>query len=259
MTAAVSHAPGRGPGADADIVGVLGGMGPLATIDFMRKVLANTPAASEQDHVPLLVSSLPRIPDRTAAFRGEGASPLEAIVSSGRRLVEGGAGLIVMPCNTAHIWFDGVQAALGLPMIHLADAAMDEVSAVTTEQASIGLLATDATIASGLYVNRAGRAHRRIGWLLPTAREMVESVMPGIAAVKAGDLPEGERLLAGAAQALVQRGATAVVLGCTEIPIVLDAVQIPVPMIDATAALARRAMAWSLERRRATREIKATA
>jgi aspartate racemase len=88
---------------------------------------------------------------------------------------------------------------------------------------------------------------------------MVESVMPGIGAVKAGDLLAGERLLTGAAQALAQRGATAVVLGCTEIPIVLKAAQIPVPMIDATAALARRAVAWSLERRRAKREITATA
>lgn len=247
MTAYASLVAGE-PG---DIVGVLGGMGPLATIDFMRKVIACTPAASDQDHVPLLVSSLPRVPDRTAAFRGEGASPLAAMVASGRRLVEGGAGLVVMPCNTAHLWFDSVQAALGLPMIHLVDAAMDAVLEIVAEDAWVGLLATDATVASGLYVNRTNAGRKRIRWLLPTAREMVELVMPGIGAVKAGELAAGGNLLASAALALERRGAAAVVLGCTEIPVVLDANRVSVPLIDATAALARCAVTWSLAQREA--------
>jgi aspartate racemase len=241
-------------GRGADIIGVLGGMGPLATLDFLHKMLRATPAQSDQEHVPVVVSSIPQVPDRTAAFRGEGESPLAAMVASGRRLADAGAGLVVVPCNTAHLWFDELQPALGLPMLHLVDAALAECAALAVKGAPvtrIGLLATDATLASGLYTNRTP-AGSRLQWLMPTAAEMLELVMPGVVAVKAGDLAEAGRLLHAAAAALVRRGAQALVLGCTEIPLVLrtDApTPPPVPVIDATEALARQAVAWSLARR----------
>jgi aspartate racemase len=118
--------------------------------------------------------------------------------------------------------------------------------------AAIGLLCTDATLASGLYVNRTARSAAETGvqWTLPTAGEMLELVMPGIAAVKAGALERGTELLLAAARALARRGAQALVLGCTEIPLVLLPSNSPLPLIDATAALARRAVAWSLAQRR---------
>jgi aspartate racemase len=225
------------------VVGVLGGMGPLATIDFMRKVLEATPAARDQDHVPMIVSCLPQIPDRTAAFRGAGGSPLEAIVACGRRLASAGADLIVMPCNTAHLWFDDVQQQLQLPMLHLVDAALREALDLAGPDARVGLLATDATIASGLYINRHPAGAAPVQWLLPTAGEMLDLVMPGIEAVKAGRLDAGRALLAEAAQALSRRGAGVLVLGCTEIPLVLDAPACALPVVDATAALARQVVA----------------
>ena len=227
-------------------VGVLGGMGPLATIDFMRKVLDATPAARDQDHVPMIVCSLPQIPDRTAAFRGAGDSPLEAMVACGRRLASAGADLLVMPCNTAHLWFDEVQTQLQLPMLHLVDAALREaldLAGPDPGAARVGLLATDATIASGLYINRRLPDTPPPQWLLPTAGEMLELVMPGIEAVKAGRLEAGQALLAEAARALDRRGAEVLVLGCTEIPLVLDAAACGLPVVDATAALARQVVA----------------
>jgi aspartate racemase len=234
------------------VVGVLGGMGPSATIDFMRKMLEATPAGSDQEHVPVVVSSIPQVPDRTEAFRGNGTSPLAAMAASGRRLVAAGAGLVVMPCNTAHLWFDDLQEALGLPMLHLVDAALADIVVTAGSDPRIGLLATDATLASGLYINRqahGGVPAPRIRWLLPTAREMLTLVMPGVRAVKAGELALGAELLGAAAKALEQRGAAALMLGCTEIPLVIDEHNAPLPVIDATAALARRAVAWSLEAR----------
>lgn len=226
-----------------EVVGVLGGMGPLATIDFMRKVLDATPAARDQDHVPMVVCSLPQIPDRTAAFRGAGDSPLDAIVACGRRLASAGADLVVMPCNTAHLWFDEVQDQLQLPMLHLVDAALREALDLAGPQARVGLLATDATIASGLYINRRLADAPPMKWLLPTAAEMLELVMPGIEAVKAGRLADGQARLAEAARALGRRGAEVLVLGCTEIPLVLDAAACTLPAVDATAALARQVVA----------------
>jgi aspartate racemase len=226
-----------------EVVGVLGGMGPLATIDFMRKVLDATPATRDQDHVPMIVSCVPQIPDRTAAFRGQGGSPLDAIVACGRRLESAGVDLIVMPCNTAHLWFDDVQAQLQRPMLHLVDAALREALELAGPEAPVGLLATDATIASGLYINRHLAEAPPVQWLLPTAAEMLERVMPGIEAVKAGRLHEGQGLLADAARALRQRGAAVLLLACTEIPVVLDASACGLPVVDATAALARLVVA----------------
>lgn len=226
---------------------MLGGMGPLATVDFLGKLIAATPADCDQAHVPVIASSIPQVPDRTAAFRGDGPSPLPAMLASGRRLVDAGAGLVVMPCNTAHLWFEPLARSLGLPMLHLVDAALDEAEAAIAPGAAIGLLATEATLASGLYTGRGAPR----SWLLPTAEEIAALVAPGIAAVKAGDLSLGAGRLAAAAAALAQRGAQAIVLGCTEIPLVLDDARSPVPVIDATAALARRAVAWSLAQRAA--------
>ncbi|HSW03131.1 aspartate/glutamate racemase family protein [Aquabacterium sp.] len=250
MNTTLENKAGASLGASLGIVGVLGGMGPLATIDFMHKMLRATPAASDQEHVPVVVSSIPQVPDRTAAWRGEGASPLAAMLASGQRLAEAGAGLVVMPCNTAHLWFDELHAALGLPMLHLVDVALAEALALAGQGARIGLLATDATLASALYQQRE-LAHADFQWLLPTVQERADLVMPGIAAVKAGDLARGATLLNQAAEALAQRGAQALVLGCTEIPLVLGPVSSPLPMVDATAALARRAVAWSLAQREA--------
>jgi aspartate racemase len=237
---------------DTDIVGVLGGMGPLASLDFMHKMLAATPAARDQEHVPVVLSSIPQVPDRNEAFRGQGDSPLAAMLASGRRLRDAGAGLVVMPCNTAHLWFDELQAALGLPMLHLVDAALEDAIAVAGAGARIGLLATDATLASGLYLNRP--TSQQVQWLLPTASEMLDWVMPGIQAVKAGHLDDAAALLLRAAAALQRRGVAALVLGCTEIPLVLTTENAPVPVVDATAALARRAVSWSLSQRPSLRE-----
>lgn len=229
------------------IVGVLGGMGPLATVDFLTKLLAVTPAARDQEHVPIIVSAIPQVPDRTQAFRGEGESPLPSLVDSARRLKAAGAGMLVIACNTAHLWFDDLAGSIGLPMIHLVDAAIADAAAIAGRHARIGLLGTDATIASGLYVNR--EAPGGLQWLLPTAREMTELIMPGIEAVKAGDRDTGRRQLVAAAEALRKRGAAAVILGCTEIPVVLDASNSPLPVVDATAALARRTVEWSRAQR----------
>lgn len=246
----------------AGIIGVLGGMGPLATVDFMQKMLQATPVQHDQEHMPVLVSSLPQIPDRTRAYRGEGPSPVQAMLDSGRRLVAGGAGLVVVPCNTAHLWFDELQSGLGLPMLHIVDAALAEVQAQAQQgdrEIRVGLLGTDATLASGLYVNRGGTGggtHRH--WVQPTAVEMVEDVMRGIGHVKAGDLAQGRTHLRSAADALVRRGAEVLVLACTEIPPALAGVDLGVPVVDATAALARAAVAWSRGQRREAVALKET-
>ncbi len=232
-----------------DIVGVLGGMGPLATIDFQRKVLAATHAECDQDHVPLIICSIPQIPDRTAAFQGSGKSPLDAMVASGLRLKAAGATMVVVPCNTAHLWYDELRSALQMPMLHMLDIALREAFDLAGRDVPFGILATDGTLSSGLYTDHSASKAAGLDWVRPTPIEMREHVTPGIEAVKAGRLAQGRQHFTTVASALRQRGAKAVVMGCTEIPAVLDAESAGVPVIDPTAALARAAVQWWLSQR----------
>ena len=217
-------------------IGILGGMGPLATADFLAKIALATPAACDQAHFPVTVDSTPQIPDRVAALEGRGADPLPALVAGARRLLAAGSDLIAMPCNTAHFWHARLAAQITVPVLHIADAVSSELG----DTGVVGLLGTSATMRGGLYQSRdvSGRT-----WLVPEAGEIDLLMTPGIAAVKSGDLRTGATLLRRAARMLAARGANVLVLACTEIPLVVQAGDAAVPMIDATAALARHTVA----------------
>jgi aspartate racemase len=219
------------------LLGVLGGMGPLATADFFAKLIALTPALTDQDHVPVLIASVPQIPPRVPAILGDAASPLPALVAARDRLVAGGATLIAMPCNTAHHWYDAL-ARDGPPMLHIADAALAALAAAVPAPARVGLVATAGTLASGFYQRRlAAAGYAACG---PSAEDLARSIVPAVEAVKAGRLEEGGHGFTAAARALAGRGADAVILACTEVPPGMAAVGMPseFPCIDATAALA---------------------
>ena len=112
------------------MLGILGGMGPLATADFYAKLIAQTPAARDQDHVPVVIYAVPQVPDRTAALLRGGATPVPALLAGLRTLVAAGAQAIAMPCNTAHAWFDELAAQSPVPLLHIADAAADAATLI---------------------------------------------------------------------------------------------------------------------------------
>lgn len=226
------------------VLGVLGGMGPLASAQFMLRLTLLTPAGRDQDHIPAMLWSDPRVPDRTAARLAGGEDPLPALLRGIRGLEAAGAGTIAIPCNTAHGWFEGMQAATSLPILHIVDAAEAELRRLGVAPGPIGLMGTAGTLAMRLYQERLdGR-----GWtcLTPTEAEMQRLVTPGIALVKANDVAGAHAPLAEAARLLVGRGASAVVLGCTEIPLGIAAgPALPFPVCDTIDALARAAIAWA--------------
>ncbi len=226
------------------MLGILGGMGPLATADFYAKLIAQTPAARDQDHVPVVIYAVPQVPDRTAALLRGGATPVPALLAGLRTLVAAGAQAIAMPCNTAHAWFDELAAQSPVPLLHIADAAADAATLIAGRGARLGLVATDGTLARDFYARRL--AARGFECATPTAAEMRDRVSPGIDRVKAGAVEEGGRLLEQAVGALLGRGAGAVVLGCTEVPVALDRIGSPLRArcVDATAALARACVEW---------------
>lgn len=238
----------------AFLLGVLGGMGPLATVDFLAKLVAATPAGGDADHVPFVAASIPQIPSRVAAIAGDGPSPLPALADARDRLLAAGATLLAMPCNTAHRWHEDLAGGAGVPFLHIADAAVAEVAARVPAGTTVGVIATGATHAIGLYSTRLERAGYRVA--VPSDADDAVSVAAGIAAVKRGEPSAGGHHFARVVAKLERNGAGAILLGCTEVPPGLAAAGAPagVPWIDPTDALARAcAAAWVQSRSPGTR------
>ena len=223
-------------------IGILGGMGPLATVDFLSKLVERTPASCDQDHVPVVVYSVPQIPDRSASILRGGASPLPAMRAGIRTLERAGVSAIVIACNTAHFWYDDLARECRVPLLHIADCAC---AALGSDVAKVGLIATRGTLAAGFYQQRL--ALRGYACLTNGQDEFEAWVTPGIGLVKAGDLQGAGALLQRAVAALLERGAQRVILACTEIPPALECVAAPQlhQCIDATATLADACIQWS--------------
>ncbi len=226
------------------ILGVLGGMGPLASAHFMLRLTLLTPAERDQEHIPAVLWSDPRVPDRTAARLAGGTNPLPALLRGLRGLEAAGCGAIAIPCNTAHGWHAEMQAATRLPILHIVEATAAELERLGVASGPIGVMGTAATLAMRLY--QQGLEGRGWSCLVPDEGEMAERVTPGIGLVKANRVAEAYAPLAEVAQRLVDRGARAVVLGCTEIPLGIAAgPALPFPVADSIDALARAAIRWA--------------
>ena len=226
------------------LIGVLGGMGPLATVDFLHKLIEETPATRDQEHIPTVTWNVPQIPDRQDALAGTGPSPLSAMLDGIARLNGAGATRIVITCNTAHHWFAALAAASAAPLIHIVDATLAQIAVRPIDAPPLGLIASRGLLASGLYQERFATAGIRV--IVNTDEELDTLFTPGCYAVKRNALGEGGRLLDAAAQRLVDRGATQLVLACTEVPIALAHIGSPYRniAIDTNRALARACVAY---------------
>lgn len=218
-------------------LGVLGGMGPLATADFLQKLVLKTHAASDQEHVPILVYGDCTTPDRTACLVADGISPLPQLIEGIRFLNKSGATAISIPCNTSHHWAEELQAASDVPVIDIIKATTDQVARHKRGAKNVGVLSTYGTHQAGLYREVLQDAGYNV--IEPTDEEFETLVSPAIAMTKASKLSEAEPIFHQAALHLMDRGAEVIVLGCTEIPIGM-AQQIrvdPSTFIDSTDAL----------------------
>ena len=200
------------------MLGVLGGMGPMATVDFVGKVVQNTPAACDQEHIETVVCSAAGIPDRAAAILGQGRDPLPAMLEALRRLERAGVTCIAMPCNTAHHWHGALQANTSVRILHIVDAVADTLSRKGIQGGPIGVLATDGTVQAGVYQKRL--TLRGFTCMMPDAKGQAE-VMWAIRLVKAGQLREATKILRREAETLVAKGCQQVAMACTEIPLAL--------------------------------------
>ena len=224
-------------------IGILGGMGPLATVDLMAKIIANTPATRDQDHVPVVAWNVPQVPDRQRALAGEGPSPLPAMQEGIDHLNRAGATCIAIACNTAHHWYDALQAQSATPILHIAQVTLKALRSGMQDNGPVGLIATHGTLQARLYQDLLEPAG--IACITPDEEQMASLFVPGCYAVKRGELNAGGRLLERIGETLVAAGATRLVLACTEVPVGLERIHsrlLPV-CIDPTLALAQACIA----------------
>jgi aspartate racemase len=218
-------------------IGVIGGMGPAATVDFLGRLVAGSGAAGDADHPRVLVDINPQVPDRNAALAGIGVSPGPALVAMARRLVGGGATVLAMPCNAAHVWAGEIEAALAggeARFVNIVDAAV----AALVGARRVGIIAVGATLSAQLYQKRLASAG------IASLECDLTIVHPLVHAIKAGDVgPAVRAAMVAEAVRLVADGADAILAACSEVPLVLSADDVTVRYVDATGALAAATLA----------------
>ena len=217
------------------VIGILGGMGPLATADLFQKITLHTAAACDQEHPRVCIDSNTAIADRTAALLRGGADPVPEMVKSAKRLESIGADFLIMPCNTAHNYYEKICEAVHIPLLHMIALTRDALRARGVKCA--GLLATDGTVQTGIYQRTF--AGSGVELLTPESAADQTAVMDIIYnGVKAGDLTHDASAFRAACEHLLARGAEVLVLGCTELPPAFELYRLDYPNIDPTLELA---------------------
>ena len=222
------------------VIGILGGMGPEATIDLFYKIIKFTPAEKDQDHLRIIIDNNPKIPDRTAAILGKGEDPLPALQETARNLEKAGADFIIIPCNTAHYFLPSIQESVKIPILNMIEETAKETQKRISQIKKVGLLAS-----IGIYKTEIYHQHfKKINIVVISPEEKdKEEVMNAIYAVKAGDLSnEVKGNIIKIAQKLIDKEAEAIITGCTEIPLILKEGDVSVPIIDPTRILAKAAV-----------------
>lgn len=213
-------------------------MGPDATVDFMAKVVALTSSGRDQDHVHMIVDQDPTVPNRRDAIAGEAGGVSEHLAAMAKRLENAGADFLVMVCNTAHVFLDGVHAETTIPFISIVDESIAEIDQICPAARTVGIMATDGCLETGIYQQAVAASGRKA--LVPDVAGKKE-LMDLIDNIKAGNQGAdiAARMEAIAAQ-LVADAAEVIIGGCTEIPIVFEGAGFAVPVISSTNVLAKK-------------------
>ena len=224
-------------------IGILGGMGPEATLNCFSRIISSTPAKNDQEHLRVIIDSNPKVPDRTAAIIAEGESPVPVLVAGCRALQQAGADFIIIPCVSAHFFLDEIQQQIELPILSIFDVVAETLISAHPDIKTVGLMSTTGTISGGLFQKRL--AADNIKTIVPAETQQAK-VMAAIYDIK-NSQPARSRAqitsdLIATAENLITTGARGIVAGCTEIPLALNQKHLSVPYFDALTILARAAI-----------------
>jgi aspartate racemase len=221
-------------------IGIIGGMGPLATADLFRKLVELEASDTDQGHVRILVDCDSNIPDRSGAIYSGGESPVSEMVRCAIGLERGGADVLIMGCNIAHYFYDDILPYTRIPFLSILEETCKAIQAKNLM--TVGIMGCEATMRTGIYE----RVLQRFGirYLHPSDSSQVV-INQLIDNIKAGQYPSD--LVVGMRQAVEELtviGAQALVLGCTELPIAFGLLSISclLPLVDPTAEIAKSAL-----------------
>lgn len=221
-------------------LGIIGGMGPLASADFYRKLTELTPARSDTDHVPLALFSMPDLPDRSAAILNGSDILLARLLEAVATLNALGVERIAMPCNTAHHWYDRLAGESAAEIVHIVRSAVGDLGEVVAG-GSVAVLATPGTLASGFYQRELAGAGHAVRF--PAAGGWQDCVDHAIALVKAGKVRAAAKALDAALGRCAEAGIDAAILACTELSVVApDVAPRGLTVVDSNRALARASL-----------------
>jgi aspartate racemase len=226
------------------VIGILGGMGPEATVSLFKKIVEVTGATRDQDHIRIIIDNNPKIPDRTPAILGRGESPVPMMVSTARNLEHAGADFIIIPCVSAHHFIGSLEEAISVPILSIVDAVIADLGRNSPSLDTVGLLATTGTIIGSHFQ----RGLEGAGYVVkvptpPDQEKLVMEAIYGERGIKAGFLTgENQERLMEASRRLVAVGGQGIIAGCTEVPLVLSQEALSVPFFDSLLILAREAV-----------------
>lgn len=195
-------------------VGIIGGMGPLATVHLFERIVLRTKAQKDQEHIRVLIDNNTNIPDRTKAILSDGESPVKELVVSAKILENSGADFLIMPCNTAHYFIEDIKKHVNIPFINMPEETAKYTYNKYGQDSVVGIMATDGTIKSKIYENYYSKLGIKTVVPLKTQEKIMEFIYD---VIKKGNYNAGEGLLFECVNELNDLGATVFLLGCTEL------------------------------------------
>lgn len=221
-------------------LGILGGMGPMATVDFFNKVVNKTDAHSDAEHIHILIDNYSQIPDRTAFILNEGQSPVKALVEAAMRLQMMGAEVITMPCNTAHYFYDDINRFLDIPVLNMIEETAKHLKATRPNMKRVGLMATTGTYEGHVYDQVFKKYGLEVVFPTDSIKETIMNIIYGI---KEGHMDQRDLMLE-VINYFDSMGVNQLILGCTELPVAVTYSKIEGNFVDPTAVLAEAAICF---------------
>ena len=227
-------------------IGILGGMGPKATVDLFEKIVLNTPASKDQEHLHILINNNPQIPSRVEVFKGRNVNPLQALIQSALVLEKAGADFIIMPCHTAHIWIEELQKNTSVPFYNMVENTVAYIVENRTDAQKIIILATPTTLEKQLYQKLLQKYN--IDFTVPTKLEQ-QIVYNSILKVKSGSIEDNPYInsINDILSSYKKRGVTSLLAACTEIPLLYPFLTKDMKILDPTLMLAKMAVRKAFE------------
>jgi aspartate racemase len=221
------------------VLGIIGGMGPEATVELMKRVIRATPIHDEEDHIRMLVDNNPKVPSRMKALiEGSGENPGPYLAQMAHKLEIAGADFLAMPCNTAHYYLEEISSAVNIPILNMVNLSIDAVLKDNSCIKTIGILSSTAVLKTALY--EKGFKEKGVLLINPSAVTQ-EEVLLAIKKIKTGHYgPEVANRIQTAIKELIDRGAEALLIACTELSIVAEQLQTEVKLIDSLQVLSDR-------------------